>query len=74
MSHAIIVDCEYLTAPGAMTRIWCGPFDPDPNAARIVAVRLSLETDHTITGTFQVLIRTKDRFLRDNSLDPISRS
>lgn len=70
MPHAIIFDCEYLTAPGAMSRMWCGPFDPDPNVAQIGAVKLSLEPDHGIMETFQVLIKTKDRFGRDNRLDP----
>jgi len=70
MSHAIIFDCEYLTAPGAMSRMWCGPFDPDPNVAQIGAVKLSFEPDYGIVETFQVLIKTKDRFGRDNRLDP----
>jgi DNA polymerase III epsilon subunit-like protein len=70
MSHAIIFDCEYLTAPGAMSRMWCGPFDPDPNVAQIGAVKLSLEPGYRIAGTFQVLIKTKSRSGRDNRLDP----
>ncbi|MHA7775824.1 3'-5' exonuclease [Roseibium sp. M-1] len=70
MSHAIIFDCEYLTTQGAMNRMWCGPFDPDPNVAQIGAVKLSLEPDHAISGTFQVLIKPRDRFGSDTPLDP----
>jgi len=39
MHHVIIYDCEYLTAPSAMSRQWCGPLDPDPNVAQIGAMR-----------------------------------
>jgi len=70
MSHAIIFDCEYLTASGAMSRMWCGPFDPDPNVVQIGAVKLSLEPNFGIMETFQVLIKTKDRFGTDNRIDP----
>ncbi|GAB4521650.1 MAG: exonuclease domain-containing protein [Roseibium sp.] len=70
MSHAVIFDCEYLTAPGAMTRHWGGPLDPDPSVAQIGAVKLSLEPGHEILETFSVLIRSKDRHGRKVLLDP----
>ena len=56
MTHAIIYDCEFLTAPGAMSRLWGGPFDPDPAVTQIGAVKLSLDPGFEILDTFQVLI------------------
>lgn len=70
MTHAIIFDCEFLTAPGAITRLWGGPFDPDPAVAQIGAVKLSLETGFEIQDEFQVLIASTDRFGNKTALDP----
>ena len=70
MHHVIIYDCEYLTAPGAMSRQWCGPLDPDPNVAQIGAVKLSLGSGYDILDTFNVLIKPRDRFGRHPNVDP----
>ncbi|MEM5583454.1 3'-5' exonuclease [Roseibium sp. AS2] len=70
MTHAIIFDCEFLTATGAMNRIWGGPLDPDPSVAQIGAVKLSLDPGHEILDTFQVLIASRDRHGRKAVLDP----
>ncbi|WP_422378760.1 3'-5' exonuclease [Roseibium sp.] len=70
MTHAIIFDCEYLTAPGAITRLWGGPFDPDPAVAQIGAVKLSLDTGFEILDEFQVLIASTDRFGKKVDLTP----
>jgi len=61
MTHAIIYDCEFLTATGAMSRLWGGPFDPDPAVVQIGAVKLSLDPGFEILDTFQVLIAPQDR-------------
>ena len=45
MSYTVIYDCEFLTAPGAPQRFWCGPHDPDPVVAQVGAVLLGLEGD-----------------------------
>lgn len=42
MQSVVLYDCEFLTAPGAPQRFWCGPDDPDPLTIQIGAVRLSL--------------------------------
>ena len=70
MHHVIIYDCEYLTAPGAMSRQWCGPLDPDPNVAQIGAVKLSLQGGYDILDTFKVLIKPRDRFGTRPKVDP----
>jgi DNA polymerase III epsilon subunit-like protein len=67
---AILFDCEYLTAHGAMGRQWGGPLDPDPSVAQIGAVRLSLEPDYEILETFNVLIAPRTRHGRKAALDP----
>ena len=48
MQSVVLYDCEFLTAPGAPQRFWCGPDDPDPLTIQIGAVRLSL------TGPFDI--------------------
>jgi len=70
MTHAIIFDCEFLTAPGALSRLWGGPSDPDPTVAQIGAVKLSLDPGHDILGEFQILIDSRDRFGGKVTLDP----
>ncbi|WP_269585018.1 3'-5' exonuclease [Roseibium sp. Sym1] len=70
MSHAIIFDCEFLTAPGAMSRLWGGPLDPDPTVVQIGAVKLSLAPEFALLDEFQVLIAPKDRFGGKALLDP----
>lgn len=70
MAHAIIFDCEFLTAPGAMNRRWCGPLDPDPSVAQIGAVKLSLEPEFSVLETFSTFILTTDRFGAKTEVDP----
>ena len=70
MTYAIIFDCEFLTAPGALSRLWGGPLDPDPTVAQIGAVKLSLEPGFDLLGEFQALIDSRDRFGSKVALDP----
>ncbi|GAA0785322.1 exonuclease [Roseibium denhamense] len=70
MHGTIIFDCEYLTAEGAMSRMWCGPFDPDPQVAQIGAVKLSLEQSFDIIGTERIYIQASDRNGRAIKPDP----
>lgn len=70
MTHAIIFDCEFLTAPGAMSRLWGGPLDPDPTVAQIGAVKLSLDPGYDILDEFQILVDSRDRFGQRAALDP----
>jgi len=53
---AIIFDCEFLTAPGAPRRFWCGPDDPDPVAVQVGAVKLSLTSEPEMLATFDRII------------------
>lgn len=53
---AIVFDCEFLTAPGAPQRFWCGPGDPDPVAAQIGAVKLALTREADILATWEQVI------------------
>ncbi|MCK7614352.1 3'-5' exonuclease [Roseibium sediminicola] len=61
MTHVIIFDCEFLTRPGAKSRMWCGPEDPDPCVVQIGAVKLSLEPDFAIAATEKIFIKSRDR-------------
>ncbi len=49
LKSVVIYDCEFLTAPGAPQRFWCGPSDPDPLTIQIGAVRLSLEAPFIVS-------------------------
>ena len=69
MSHAIIYDCEFLTAPGAPQRFWNGPVDPDPIIAQIGAVRLSL--DGEILDRLRLYVLPVGRDGRRQALDPL---
>lgn len=53
---AIVYDCEFLTAPGAPQRFWCGPDDPDPVVAQIGAVRLALDECAEILESFERVV------------------
>jgi len=70
MAHVIIFDCEFLTGPGAKSRMWCGPEDPDPCVAQIGAVKLSLEPDFAIAATEKIFIKSRDRFGKTTIVDP----
>jgi hypothetical protein len=58
---AIIFDCEFLTAPGAPQRFWCGPNDPDPVAAQIGAAKLALTAEAEILDTWEQIVLPMDR-------------
>lgn len=62
MDHAIIFDCEFLTAEGAPRRFWCGPYDPDPTVVQIGAVRLGLGAEFPVLDRFEAIIRPVDRY------------
>ena len=66
---AVLYDCEFLTAPGAMSRFWCGPYDPDPFVVQIGAVRLGLEPPHAILGEIDLIVRPIDRHGRPVAID-----
>jgi hypothetical protein len=70
MDHAIVLDCEFLSATGAPRRFWNGPFDPDPTVVQIGAWRLALEGDFALTASFRQLIRPVDRYGQPVTLDP----
>lgn len=61
MRHAIVFDCEFLVAAGAMQRFWNGPRDPDPQVVKIGACKLSLSGDFEIFDTFMAYISPIDR-------------
>ncbi len=58
---AIIFDCEFLTAPGAPQRFWCGPNDPDPVVVQIGAVKLALTRDAPILETWEQVVLPPSR-------------
>ncbi|WP_338720583.1 3'-5' exonuclease [Devosia sp. XK-2] len=62
MASAVIFDCEFLCLEGSQRRFWCAAHDPDPIVAQIGAVRLGLEGDIPILGTFRAYVRPVDRF------------
>ena len=65
----IVIDCEYLTAEGALLRFWCGPLDPDPVVSQIGAVKLSLN-DGAILDTARIFVRPMNRYRQIAKLDP----
>ena len=70
MDHALIFDCEFLTAEGAPSRFWCGPRDPDPVVAQIGLVKLGLQDGFSILETQRIYVVPMDRFGNRVSLDP----
>jgi DNA polymerase III epsilon subunit-like protein len=71
MNHAIILDCEFLSAEGAPRRFWNGPFDPDPTVVQIGAWRMAPDGDFAVTASFTHLIRPVDRHGQPITLDPV---
>ncbi|SPJ23641.1 exonuclease [Palleronia abyssalis] len=71
MDHAIIFDCEFLTAPGAPQRFWCGPRDPDPVIAQIGLVKLGLEGDFAMGETLRTHVVPRNRNGDRQPLDPL---
>ena len=68
MSHVIVYDCEFLTAPGAPTRFWCGATDPDPLCVQIGAVRLSVEDPFEVSAPQGWYVKPVDR---DGAIVPV---
>ncbi|SMX40237.1 exonuclease [Maliponia aquimaris] len=68
---AILFDCEFLTAPGAPQRFWCGPDDPDPIVAQIGAVRLALDANAEILDSLEILVKPFGRDGRPVTLHPL---
>lgn len=71
MTHAIIFDCEFLTAEGAPSRFWCGPRDPDPVVAQIGLAKLSLRGNFGITDRLRLHVIPRDRHGDRVLLDPL---
>ncbi|MEM9270687.1 MAG: exonuclease [Pseudomonadota bacterium] len=71
MAHAIVFDCEFLTADGAPSRFWCGPHDPDPVVAQIGCARLSLEGGFEINQTQRTYVIPTGRDGGRVALDPL---
>lgn len=70
MKTAIIFDCEFLCLEGSQRRFWCAAHDPDPVIAQIGAVKLGLEGDFPLLGTYRAYVRPIDRFGKRYALDP----
>lgn len=70
MRTAIIFDCEFLCLEGSQRRFWCAANDPDPVIAQIGAVRLGLEADFPLLGTFSRYVRPMNRHGRRFPIDP----
>ena len=70
MDHAIVFDCELLTAEGSPSRNWYGPRDPDPVAAQIGAVRLGLAEGFPLLDTLRLHVVPRDRAGQRVALDP----
>jgi hypothetical protein len=71
MKHALIFDCEFLTAEGAPSRFWCGPFDPDPVVAQIGVVKIGLTEDFPLLDTLNIYVVPRNRFGERVPLDPL---
>lgn len=70
-SALIVYDAEFLTAPGAPQRFWCGPADPDPLPIQIGAVRLDLRPPFALSQPVGWYVRPVDRDGRRVPLDPL---
>jgi hypothetical protein len=71
MKHALVFDCEFLTAEGAPSRFWCGPRDPDPVVAQIGVVKIGLEADFPLLDTLRIHVIPQDRHGARVPLDPV---
>ncbi|KIN65408.1 putative exonuclease [Sulfitobacter noctilucae] len=71
MDSVTVYDCEFLTAPGAPMRFWCGPHDPDPLCVQIGAVRLSLTAPFTVSKAEGWFVIPQDRDGHIVSVDPL---
>lgn len=70
MKTAIVFDCEFLCLEGSQRRFWCAAHDPDPVIAQIGAVKLGLEGDFPLLGTYKAYVRPIDRFGNRYAIDP----
>ncbi len=70
VKHALVFDCEFLTAEGSPSRHWCGPYDPDPVIAQIGLVRVGLEGDFPILDTLRLYVIPRNRQGGRVALDP----
>jgi DNA polymerase III epsilon subunit-like protein len=61
MRSVVVYDCEFLTAPGAPQRFWCGPDDPDPLTIQIGAVRLGLAAPFEVSKPVGWYVMPLDR-------------
>lgn len=71
MDHALVFDCEFLTAAGAPQRFWCGPYDPDPVVAQIGVAKIGLSEDFPIFDTLRLHVIPQDRRGQRRALDPL---
>ncbi|MEW9918278.1 exonuclease [Marimonas sp. MJW-29] len=71
MDHVVVYDCEFLTAPGAPMRFWCGPRDPDPLCVQIGAVRLSLKPPFDVSEAQGWFVEPRDRDGKIVPVDPL---
>lgn len=71
MDSVTLYDCEFLTAPGAPMRFWCGPHDPDPLCVQIGAVRLSLSPPFAVSEPVGWYVIPLDRDGRVAPVDPL---
>lgn len=70
MKHALVFDCEFLTAEGSPSRFWCGPYDPDPVVAQIGVAKIGLEGDFPLLDTLRLYVIPRDRHGQQFTLDP----
>lgn len=70
MKTAIAFDCEFVCVAGSPQRFGCGAHDPDPVIAQIGAVKIGLEDDFPLLGTYRAFIQPIDRFGKRYVLDP----
>jgi hypothetical protein len=70
VKHALVFDCEFLTAEGSPSRFWCSPHDPDPIVAQIGVAKLGLEPDFPILDTLRLHVVPRDRRGDEINLDP----
>jgi DNA polymerase III epsilon subunit-like protein len=70
VKHALIFDCEFLTAEGSPSRFWSGPYDPDPVVAQIGVVKIGLEGDFPLMDTRHLYVQPRDRHGNRLALDP----
>lgn len=71
MMHALVFDCEFLTAEGAPSRFWCGPHDPDPVVAQIGVVKIGLDAGFPLLDTLRIHVVPRTRDGARFALDPL---